>query len=354
MKPDYDVIVVGGGPAGASCGSFCAKGNLRTLILEKTTFPREKVCGDCINPACWPVLDRLGISGAILDCAHAKLDHVRFVPRTGRSTDVAFAVSGRGAIAIRRSRFDSILLNHARQSGAEVLENTKVRRVAKNEKWRVETDRGNFAASYLVAADGRNSSVARMLNLLPATSRDRVALQTHTEAPHMSNTGVTLQLLSIGYCGFCPVGEDSLNVCLVSHPDDMHRLRRWAEARFSIPGNHEWRTITPLSRAPICPISGTLLLAGDAARVVEPFTGDGVYYAIASGEHAAQALLERNPARYSETHPALYHGRLWVNRLAKWGVTHPRAGSNLLVVLRNLPTGLNFLTRRIVRGEVGT
>src|SRR5947207_1943593 len=57
-----DVAIVGGGPAGSSCAAFCALACLRTLVLEREKFPREKVCGDCLNPSCWPVLERLGVA----------------------------------------------------------------------------------------------------------------------------------------------------------------------------------------------------------------------------------------------------------------------------------------------------
>ena len=53
----FDVAVVGGGPAGSTCSAMCARAGLRTLLLEREKFPREKVCGDCLNPACWSALD---------------------------------------------------------------------------------------------------------------------------------------------------------------------------------------------------------------------------------------------------------------------------------------------------------
>jgi flavin-dependent dehydrogenase len=58
----FDVAIVGAGPAGATCAAHCAAAGLRTLLLERALFPREKVCGDCLNPACWPLLDRLHLS----------------------------------------------------------------------------------------------------------------------------------------------------------------------------------------------------------------------------------------------------------------------------------------------------
>jgi flavin-dependent dehydrogenase len=94
---------------------------------------------------------------------------------------------------------------------------------------------------------------------------------------------------------------------------------------------------------------------GDAARVVEPFTGEGIYYALASGELAAKAItLQRNGGSaadvalaYSSAHAQLYHGRLWINRLARAAVLSPRIASAFLRVARFEPALLRFLTGKI-------
>ena len=80
-----------------------------------------------------------------------------------------------------------------------------------------------------------------------------------------------------------------------------------------------------------------LLLVGDAARVVEPFTGEGIYYALASGALAADAIIRRRPAALRRGHRALYRGRLWVNELAKAAVLHPRIATHALRLARIWP-----------------
>src|SRR4029077_7718167 len=97
-------------------------------------------------------------------------------------------------------------------------------------------------------------------------------------------------------------------------------LRRWAEKQFSLPRDHQWRTTTPLTRAALAPTREKLFLVGYAARVVEPFTGEGIYYALRSGELAAQALVKiihgndsSDPVtEYAEAHAAMYPGGVWV------------------------------------------
>src|SRR2546423_15359591 len=75
----FDVAIVGAGPAGSTCAAFCAGAGLRTLILEREKFPREKVCGDCINPACWPVLEKLDLAEQVRNWPQAALNAVEFI-----------------------------------------------------------------------------------------------------------------------------------------------------------------------------------------------------------------------------------------------------------------------------------
>src|ERR1051326_5277384 len=75
----FDVAIVGGGPAGSACAAFCAAAGMRTLIIEREKFPREKVCGDCLNPECWPILRRLGIDQAVRESHHGSLGSVAFI-----------------------------------------------------------------------------------------------------------------------------------------------------------------------------------------------------------------------------------------------------------------------------------
>jgi flavin-dependent dehydrogenase len=182
-----------------------------------------------------------------------------------------------------------------------------------------------------------------------------VALQTHWPLPRDFGDRVVLEFRPEGYSGQAPVGDGTLNLCLVSVPQKISPLRAWAETRFGIPPDHSWRTITPLTREAISPGQPGLFLVGDAARVVEPFTGEGIYYALASGELAAKAVLlqcssgsaQDVAVAYSSAHAQLYHGRLWINRLARAAVLSPRIASSFLRVARFQPGLLRFLTRQI-------
>src|SRR5215472_18136144 len=96
----FDVAIVGGGPAGSSCAAFCARASLRTLVLEREKFPREKVCGDCLNPSCWPILNRLGISERARRLPHAIFNAVEFIAISGQRIVVDFESSVEKLIAV--------------------------------------------------------------------------------------------------------------------------------------------------------------------------------------------------------------------------------------------------------------
>jgi len=363
----FDVAIVGAGPAGSTCAAFCAAAELRTVLLEREKFPREKVCGDCLNPACWPALRRLGIADRVRSLPHGRLDSVEFIAIGGQKVIVELPSGEESEIAIKRSLFDNLLLNRARELGAEVHEESIVTALTRGgsrnwtpkafANWKVDAVAQTFAAQFLVGAYGRNSTVARLCNLLPRPERERVALQAHIALPRGFGNRVVLQFLPEGYSGQAPVNDRDLNLCLVGKPSSMSVLRAWAEKQFNLPTDQAWHTITPLTRAPVSPAHDNVFFIGDAARVVEPFTGEGIYYALRSGELAANAIVkiirgqDRQSAlrEFARVHAAMYCGRLWINRLARAAVLSPRLGSFFVHAARIDSSILKLLTAKTVR-----
>jgi flavin-dependent dehydrogenase len=355
----YDVAIAGGGPAGAACATLCAEAGLRTLVLEKSLFPRDKVCGDCLNPGCWPVLEQLGVADQVLAAPHSRVGSVAFAGADGRR--VALPIDA-GEIAITRRVLDAILLWRSAEAGAEIFQDRTLRGLSREAGglWRIDAGDRIFAARRLVAADGRNSTVSRLLGVAPAARRDRVGLQAHVPAgacqaghagPAGLALGIELHLLPQGYCGVAPVGDGVRNFCLVATADRLDALKAAVSARFAIAAGQDWRAIAPLERAPVGPLLDGVVYIGDAARVVEPFTGEGIYYALHSAMLAAAHIVSGSLDQYPAAHAALYRRRLWINRLARWAVTHPRAGAILLDAMSAHPASLRYLVHRVTRGR---
>ncbi len=367
MEP-FDVVIVGGGPAGSVCAAFCALADLRTLVLEREKFPREKVCGDCLNPSCWPVLERLGLARRVQDLPHSKLDSVEFIALDVRKVIVDLPTGDQCELAIKRSLFDDLLLKRASELGAQIHEETTVTALTERRAqdcppyltnhcgWKIETASGqDFIARVLVAADGRNSTVARLCNLLPRPERERVALQSHLPLPDNLRNRVVLQLLPHGYVGLAAVNDEELNVCLVARPHNLAALKTWATKHFDVSLDHAWRTITPLTRATIPPAHENLFLIGDAARVIEPFTGEGIFYAMRSGELASKAIAkmirgehrESAMREFARAYAEMYRGRLWINRLARAAVLSPKIASFFVRLAPLSSAMMRLLTAKI-------
>src|ERR1700716_4602840 len=96
-----DVAIVGGGPAGSTCAAFCATAGLRTLVVEREKFPREKVCGDCLNPACWPVLRRLELADLGRAAPHGKLEAVEVIAIGGQRAHVSLPSADEREVRIK-------------------------------------------------------------------------------------------------------------------------------------------------------------------------------------------------------------------------------------------------------------
>src|SRR5438477_971653 len=355
----FDVAVIGGGPAGSVCAAFGTASGLSVVLIEREKFPREKVCGDCMNPECWPSLRRLGIDQHVRVLPHGALDWVEFINVRDVHLRVDLPRGENAEIAIKRSAFDSILLERAREFGTEVREASTLTSIEKSDgAWKLRTSEATaaFGARVLVGADGRNSTVARLLGLLPRIAKERVALQAHISLPRDFGNRVVLQLLPGGYSGQAPLHDTELNLCLVGRPKSIRALRHWATQYFNLGSSQTWRTITPLTRSALPPGRENVLFVGDAARVVEPFTGEGIFYALRSGELAAAAakeMIRGNAAEamrdYIRQHRAMYRGRLWINALARATVISPELGSFFFQLARLQPALLRFLTRKIVK-----
>jgi flavin-dependent dehydrogenase len=228
----FDVIVVGGGPAGATAAALCAQRGLGVALFEHARFPRHKVCGDVINPNCWPVLERLGVTEKIRALPQHQIEGATFTTADGGLLHVPRQTNGRSLIAIRRSLFDATLLKHAKDAGVAVFEEDTVHGITAGREVSSHSDRC-VAIKGIIGADGRHSVVARTAKLVRNVGRKNghIAFQAHFSAPSKMDDRVQLHLFPGGYCGLVRVDEERVNLCIVTHRQDA-RLHNDCEALF--------------------------------------------------------------------------------------------------------------------------
>lgn len=311
---DAEVLVVGGGPAGAATAALLAQNGRDVLLLEKASFPREKPCGEYYSPGVVDTLGRLGALEAVAAEEHAWLVGMRV--GTERDSFLLSYPDGdrdRRALGIQRHVLDRVLLDHARACGVRVREKMRVlgAAVADGRVIGVRgTDQGRdsemvLRSRFVVAADGRRSAITRSLGLdTPIRWLRRLGLATHYAGDSELGPFGEMHVGPGLYCGLAPVGEGLVSVGLVGalgakpagEPTERFFERRLA----GLPGAARAlgaaervgpvRGIGPMARQVRRVAGPGYLLVGDAAGFLDPFTGEGVSRALRGAELAAEAI----------------------------------------------------------------
>ena len=366
----YDVAVVGAGPAGASAAMAAAREGARVLLLDRHDFPRDKPCGDGITPQALFELEKLGVSN--LDDGYPALPDLSLTSPSGIRARRPMRVPVR---VIPRSVFDSRLVRAAVAAGVE-LRKHRVRRISE-ENDRVVID--DIEARTLIGADGAMSVVRRHLGEAPNGSGHlAIAIRGYAQQP--PKDGLLQRIvMSQGpwpaYAWSFPIGDGRRNVgygeLLRAAPISRdHLLGRLTKL---IPDVDLGETDNlrahhlPLSTQRPVPGRGRILLAGDALSLINPFTGEGIFYAVVSGGLAGQtaALLPTSDAaqRYrlalrKRLHRHLRHTSM-ATRLARVpGVVDAgiRAGAGEQKVFNafvELGLGDGLITSRLLRKTFG-
>ncbi len=300
---DAQVIIVGGGPAGAWLAYQLARMGVETLVLEKHALPRYKACGGAL-------------SLKAVNCLKAK-DVWPHIPIDREISDFEFAYSRYSPIPfqyhgppirlVQRSQFDHALLHLASAAGARLIQ-CRVHQVSRgNRVMMVETNRGTFRAHYVVGADGAGSIVARSFKLNPGISfsafQAEVPVDEYPGLAERFKDKIFLQWgrLPNGY-GWVFPKRTGLSVGLGSRSSGP--VLWGAFTSFLTELGVDWKRIEVHGHR--IPVGGRLvvsgerfLLLGDAAYLAEPFTGEGIYYALRSAELAASCLVKGRIGRYS-------------------------------------------------------
>jgi menaquinone-9 beta-reductase len=288
--------VVGAGPAGAAAALEARRlrPDATVALVDKATFPRDKACGDGLGPHAVDELAALGADG-VLD-GYPPIRGLRL--RSPRGLEVA-GDPARPNHVVPRAVLDARLVAAAQAAGAELLCGAAVRRLEQHDGG-VVVD-GQLAARVVVGADGANSTVRRLLGA-PANPDRALAIAVRGYAP--APPGRPEQLIAWvaegwpAYVWSFPTGTGVANVgygLLRSrfHGDraELHRrLRDLLPGAEPDPGSLRAHHL-PFSSFRPPPGAGRVLLAGDAASLVNPLSGEGIYYALASGRLAARAAV---------------------------------------------------------------
>jgi menaquinone-9 beta-reductase len=358
----FDTAIVGAGPAGSSAAIHLARSGYSVALLDKEQFPREKLCGDFLNPVNWPLLRELAIDREVLACPHEKIGMFRFTSFSGDESEVPLPGSEDGTLfglGVRRFDLDHVLLNKSENEGATLFPECKLTDLkTEAQSWRLRFDRAGVAdelqARVLIGADGRNSWVAHRLGLAdPRTMQGRsVGFQFHLKGSNRDTGKVGIHIFPGGYAGIVGLGGGTINLCLAIEKD---RLPDGRPEQFlldtCLPQNSRLEQI--LRGARVSEMRSTypvyfpsrrahgegFLLVGDAARVNEPVTGEGIYFALKSGALAARTIDQafrksdfsaHQLSSYARECRLAFRTRWRINTLIRWLIYRPALLSPLI------------------------
>ena len=321
MTSGYDAVVVGGGPGGAATAYHLARGGASVLLVERSAYPREKVCGDGLTPRAVAALDAMGLRDEYRDWSRStglKIHGGGVVVELPWPELNDFPSYG---LTRPRADFDHLLARHAEKAGATLWDRTEavvplldrglVRGVVLRRDGEDEVD---LRAEVVVAADGASSRIAQALGLHRDQQRPiGVAVRQYVTSAHDRDPWIDSYLelwrgdeLLPGYGWVFPMADGTLNVGLgllntSSHFRNVNYRRLLAEWLPTVGREWGFSAADAVSRprsAPLPmaanrhpPVHRGVLFVGDAAGLINPFNGEGIDYAMESGQLAAEIGL---------------------------------------------------------------
>ncbi|MCC6319718.1 MAG: NAD(P)/FAD-dependent oxidoreductase [Gemmatimonadaceae bacterium] len=315
-----EVIVVGAGPAGAATATFLARNGIEVTLVDRARFPRDKPCAEYLSPQATRLLDELGALSAIEAAGPAQLTGMRVTAPDGTAFLGEFAARHgfRGfrdrGLALRRTVLDAILVDRAREAGAQIQEGVAVRDLVRDGaavRGVVVTGDAHtttLRAPLVIGADGLRSVVSRRLGLArQGRWPRRYAVVTHYTGVAGIGPQGEMHVFADGYAGLADVGHGVTNVAVVV-PASLARdlsgdpsafLERWLDghaalnARFASAQRVSPVVVTgPFNQRAARAWAPGAALVGDAADFFDPFTGEGIYAALRGAELLAPYAFE--------------------------------------------------------------
>ncbi len=402
--PDWPVVIIGGGLAGSAAGALLARSGWRVAIIERDTFPRDKMCGEFLSGESGRILKKIGCLKELLRHRPPEITRVRFISTRGRETTVALPEPAYG---ISRRLLDETLFRHACSLGAAGFTGCEVREInrAPNHGPRtlhlasIKSDNALLCPSVLqpaltIAAYGRRTKLDRDLNRPFIKQLDSsIGLKLHHVPVQGSEgrkaVGALLSVTEIygvngGYCGLCMVEGRRINVCML--------LKR---AAFVTIGSARWTDIAayltrenpalgkrllqlkPLDE-PVLTVSHMpfgakeqsiedMLFVGDAAGMIVPLCGDGQAMALESGVMLAELIMKKfpNPENFDRAFlcesslqiawqqqwKQKFDRRVRTGRILQQTLFSPFLGNAAIAVLQHSPHQVRNYLARITRSH---
>ncbi|QDU19539.1 NAD(P)/FAD-dependent oxidoreductase [Urbifossiella limnaea] len=358
---DVPVVVIGAGPAGSLAARELARRGTRVLLVDQATFPRPKVCGCCLNAAGIAALDAVGLGGVLSQLGAVPLRRVKLA--AGRAdADVPLP----GGVAVSRDALDVALIREAEAAGATVLTGVRAK---VDDDGRVTLDGSRTVApEVVVLASGLPTRTDAAAGSRLGAG---VVLPADAVPAFFAPGTIFMATARGGYVGLVRLEDGRLDLAAAFDPAfvkatggvgpaaaDVLKTTRWPLP--ASVADAAWKGTPTLTRTPSQVAGRRTFAVGDAAGYVEPFTGEGMAWALAGAaalapivQEAASGWTEAHAAAWRAAHARVVRGRQGVCRAAARALRSPtftriavRALSLLPVLARPVTAALNRPTGR--------
>ncbi|PXY46792.1 NAD(P)/FAD-dependent oxidoreductase [Flavobacterium hydrophilum] len=302
METKKDVIIIGGGLAGLTAAIHLSKKGLKVILIEKSEYPRHKVCGEYISNEVLPYLVWLDLD--ILKSNSVQISTFKFTTQNGKIARTKLPLGGFG---ISRYRLDNILYEKALSNGCIVLKETVTDISFKNDEFSVSTPNQIIHSKLVLGAFGKRSNIDQFLARDFITKKSPwLAVKAHYSG-NVPNDQVALHNFKGGYCGISKVENDIINICYLADYATFKKYKNIEEYQKNVLYKNKQLksvfenstllfdkplTISQISFEKKLPVENHILMIGDTAGLIHPMCGNGMAMAIHSAKIASELVLE--------------------------------------------------------------
>lgn len=304
MEINKDVIIIGGGLAGLTSAVHLSMQGLQVTLIEKSGYPRHKVCGEYISNEITPYLLWLGIDVSLLK--PVAISKFEFTTQNGKMAKAELPLGGFG---ISRYSLDNLLYQKAKANGCSVIEETVIDVSFSKETFTVKTLNKILLSRIVLGAFGKRSNVDQVLSrafILKKKKSPWLAVKGHYSG-NFPNDVVGLHNFSGGYCGVSKVENDVINICYLADYATFKKYKNIEDYQKNVLYQNRhlkfiFENSTLLFEKPITisqisfdskqPVENHIIMIGDTAGLIHPLCGNGMAMAIHSAKIASELVLD--------------------------------------------------------------
>ena len=366
METNPDAIIIGGGLAGLTAAIHLSREGLQVVLIEKSKYPRHKVCGEYVSNEILPYLYSIGVD--ILKMSPTQINTLEFTTHNGKAIKTPLPLGGFG---ISRYTLDNYLYQIAVSNGCTVINDTVTAISFVENLFTITTQNQALKTKLVLGAYGKRSNIDQYL------TRDFInnpspwlAIKAHYSGTY-PNDMVSLHNFDGGYCGISKVENNIINICYLANLKTFKKYKNIEEYQQNVLYQNKYiksifENSTPLFEKPLTisqvsfdkkkAVEHHILMIGDTAGLIHPLCGNGMAMAIHSAKIASELVLDYHAGKitsrqllektYQEQWQRYFGKRLYMGRLLSQMLQHKTSTALLFNIATTFPLILPWIIKQ--------